>query len=198
MRERVKCFGRMLALCGALPFYLCFRLTGMLLGPAIAFEDMSQAISLLPGTMGAYIRRAFYARTLAECSQTCVISFGALFSDQRARVGENVYIGPRCDIGYAILEDDVLLGSGVHILSGKRQHFIDDLTRPIRVQGGEMQKVRVGSGAWVGNGAILMADVGRHTVVGAGAVVTADTEAYVIVGGNPARVIRERVHGANR
>jgi acetyltransferase-like isoleucine patch superfamily enzyme len=52
--------------------------------------------------------------------------------------------------------------------------------------------VRVGQGAWIGNGAIVMADVGRDAIVGAGAVVTTPIPDRAIAVGVPARVIRTR------
>lgn len=176
----------------ALPFLVWYRVEAALRDRSAALESCSQALSLLPGLPGQFIRRAFYRRTLARCSSTCVISFGVLFSDPLAEIGEHVYIGPNCDIGRAIIEDDVLLGSGVHILSGKRRHGIEDLSKPIRLQEGQLQSVRIGKGSWVGNGAIIMADVGPDAVVGAGSVVTRAVEARSIVAGNPATLIRRR------
>ena len=69
------------------------------------------------------------------------------------------------------IERDVLIGSGVHITSGRETHGTDDPTRPIREQEGNRTLVRIGAGSWIGSGAIIMADVGANAVVGAGAVV---------------------------
>jgi acetyltransferase-like isoleucine patch superfamily enzyme len=52
--------------------------------------------------------------------------------------------------------------------------------------------VRVGSGSWIGSGAVILADVGRNCVVGAGAVVTKALPDDVVAVGVPARVIRVR------
>jgi acetyltransferase-like isoleucine patch superfamily enzyme len=199
MKRFLKSIAEAIGLWMALPFLFWYWAEAALRGRRAALESCSQALSLIPGVPGLYIRRAFYRRTLARCSPTCVISFGVLFSDPLAQIGENVYIGPNCDIGRAIIEDDVLLGSGVHILSGKRQHFIEDLSKPIRLQGGQFHRVRIGRGSWVGNGAIIMADVGQDAVVGAKSVVTKAVEARSIVAGNPAKLIcrrEEAGHGA--
>jgi acetyltransferase-like isoleucine patch superfamily enzyme len=199
MRRFLKSIAEAISLLMALPFLLWYWAEAALRGRRAALESCSQALSLMPGLPGVYIRRAFYRRALARCSPTCVISFGVLFSDPLAQIGENVYIGSNCDIGRAIIEDDVLLGSGVHILSGKRQHLIDDPSRPIRLQGGQFHEVRIGRGSWIGSGAIIMADVGPDAVVGANSVVTRAVEAKSIVAGNPARLIRKREgahHGA--
>src|SRR5262249_46744680 len=144
------------------------------------------------GLLGRYLRRAFLARVLARCHRTAFIGFGTLFSKVGARVDENVYIGPRCHIGLAHLERDVLLAAGVHVRGGAQTTAPADPSRPIREQKGAPALVRIGAGAWVGSGAVVMADVGRGTVVGAGSVVTKPLPDGVVAAGVPARVIRSR------
>ncbi|HEV8206905.1 MAG TPA: acyltransferase, partial [Acidimicrobiia bacterium] len=55
----------------------------------------------------------------------------------------------------------------------------------------------IGSGSWLGHGAIVLggASIGEHVVVGAGAVVTGDLPDYSVAVGNPARVIRRYLTG---
>jgi acetyltransferase-like isoleucine patch superfamily enzyme len=157
-----------------------------------ALEGASELLGLVPGLAGKYLRRAFLARVLAGCHPTASIGFGALFSKAGASIGANVYIGPRCHIGLAALEADVLLAAGVHVTSGAQTHGFADLSRPIREQEGTPTCVRIGAGAWIGSAAVVMADVGRDTVVGAGAVVTKPLPDRVIAAGVPARVLRGR------
>jgi acetyltransferase-like isoleucine patch superfamily enzyme len=90
------------------------------------------------------------------------------------------------------IEQDVLIGSGVHITSGRDTHGTDDVTRPIREQEGRAELVRIGAGSWIGSGAIVMADVGTNCVIGAGAVVTKPIPDAVVAAGVPAGVIRPR------
>ncbi|MCX7681275.1 MAG: acyltransferase, partial [Anaerolineae bacterium] len=101
-------------------------------------------------------------------------------------------IGTFCWIGWADIGDDVMLGGHDVILSGGRHHGFDDLERPIREQQGEPVQIKIGDGAWIGNGAIIMADVAPGSVVGAGAVVTRTFEPNAVLAGVPARVIRWR------
>jgi acetyltransferase-like isoleucine patch superfamily enzyme len=77
-------------------------------------------------------------------------------------------------------------------MSGSRQHIFDDLDRPIQEQGGVFKKVTIGEDTWIGNSALIMADVGKKCIIGAGSVVTKDVEDFSIVAGNPAKVIRKR------
>ena len=158
---------------------------------------VSQLLSLLPGTAGSYLRAAFYRHAMQHCSQDVVIGFGTLFSQADTRIGSGVYIGPQCNIGSSKIGADCLIGSGVHILSGRHQHNLDRLDVPVRDQGGVFTTIALGEDTWVGNGAIIMASVGKHCVVAAGAVVTHPVNDYEIVSGNPAVVVRRRegAHG---
>ncbi len=52
--------------------------------------------------------------------------------------------------------------------------------------------IDIGSGVWVGGGAIILGGVriGSRAVIGAGSVVTRDVPETVFAAGNPCRVIR--------
>jgi acetyltransferase-like isoleucine patch superfamily enzyme len=78
------------------------------------------------------------------------------------------------------------------ITAGKNQHKFDFRDKLIRLQGGEFHRVRIGRDCWIGNGAIIMADVGEGSVIAAGSVVTKPIPPYSIAVGSPARVIGER------
>lgn len=189
-----------LATLAVVPSLLSYRLRGALMGRDRALEGSSQALSLVPGVLGQYLRRAFLARALASCDRTVTVEFGTMFSRAGARIGPNVYVGPRCHLGLVDLERDVLIGAGVHIPSGPETHGTADPSIPIREQPGRPRMVRIGAGSWIGSAAVVMADVGRDTVVGAGSVVSHPIPDRVVAAGVPARVIRDRqtaiVHSA--
>lgn len=194
IREGLKCVARVLATAAVLPLWLTFLLQRALIGRDRAVEHFSEVTSLLPGLSGRYLRRAFLALVLDECHPTATVCFGVLFSKAGARLGENVYVGPRCHLGLVTLERDVLLAAGVHVTSGARTHGMDP-TRPIRDQETAVSRVRVGAGAWVGSACVVMSDVGAGTVVGAGAVVTRPLPDNVVAAGVPATVLRARDAG---
>jgi virginiamycin A acetyltransferase len=192
LRTAAKATAFTLATVAVLPALVSFHVRSLLLGPDRALQGSSQALSLVPGLLGQYLRRAFFSRVLAHCGRGVVIEFGAIFSKVGARLEENAYVGPRCHIGLAHVERDVMLAAGVHVPSGARTHGTDDLEVPMREQPGERSVVRIGAGAWVGSNAVVLADVGRGAIVGAGAVVTAPVPEMAVVAGVPAKVIRSR------
>jgi acetyltransferase-like isoleucine patch superfamily enzyme len=195
MRRAVKGLARGLATAVVSPALLSFALRRLILGRDRALEGSTEALALLPGVAGEYLRRAFLMHTLEACHRTATIRFGTLFSRAGARLDAHVYVGPRCHLGWVHLEQDVLLGADVHVPSGPNLHGTADPDRPIRLQEGAPVQVRIGEGTWVGSGAIILADVGRHCVIGAGAVVTHPLEDFVVAAGIPARVIRHRRAG---
>jgi acetyltransferase-like isoleucine patch superfamily enzyme len=192
MREAVKRVVRVLAFVVVAPQLMSFAVRSWIVGRDRALEGSTQALAVVPGLVGQYLRRAFLAHAIASCHETAAISFGTIFSQTEARIDANVYIGAHCFLGLVHVERDVLVGSGVHITSGRKTHGTADPSTPIREQEGQRMLVRIGEGAWIGSAAVVMADVGRRSVVGAGAVVTQPIPDGVVAAGVPARVIRQR------
>ena len=191
-REAVKGCVRGIANLLILPLLLIHWLKVPLLGGDRALEGSSELLSLFPGLVGQYLRRAFLAWTIDYCHPSAAICFGTVFSKAGARIDENVYIGGHCHIGLVHVQRDVLIASGVHITSGARMHGADDVTKPIKEQEGVNTLVTIGQGSWIGSLAVVMADVGRDSIVGAGAVVTKPIPERVVATGVPATVIRSR------
>ena len=175
-----------------LPITISFILLGILLSRNAVFSAYSQVLSLLPGKSGALLRSGFYRFTTSYCHPNVLIGFGSLLSQYEVCLGKNTYIGPQCNIGKCKIGQDTLLGSGVHILSGKGQHNFEDLETPIKNQGGTFEQIELGDDCWLGNGAIVMANVGSHAIVAAGSVVIENVPEYAIVAGNPAKIIKMR------
>lgn len=192
MREGLKALAHALAWLAVTPSVVSWWLRARVIGADRAIEGSTQAWALVPGLCGQYLRRAFLARTLQSCARTATIEFGTLFSSASASIGDRAYIGPRCHLGWAIIEPDALLAAGVHVPSGAKTHGIADPFTPIRDQPSLKTPVRIGAGSWIGSAAIVMADVGRDTVIAAGAVVSKPIPDRAIAGGVPARILRHR------
>ena len=191
-REAAKSAAFWLASLVVAPALLSYHVRSSIIGPDRALEGSTQALALVPGILGQYLRRAFLARTLAFCDRTATVEFGTIFSRTSARIEAYAYVGPRCHLGSVHIERDVLLAAGVHVPSGPNTHGIDDLSTPIREQPGRPITIRIGSGSWIGSAAVVLADVGCDSVVGAGAVVTQPIPDRVLAAGVPARVLRSR------
>jgi len=192
MRRVLKASAFWMASAAVVPALLSYRTRAAVLGRDRALEGSTQALALVPGLVGQFLRRAFLTRVLAFCDRTVTVEFGTVFSRADARLDEHVYIGPRCHLGLVHLERDVLLAAGVHVPSGPDTHGFSDPAIPIREQPGSPRLVRIGAGAWIGSAAVVMADVGAGSVVGAGAVVTRPLPACVLAAGVPAKILRRR------
>lgn len=107
-------------------------------------------------------------------------------------IERGVYIGPQCNIGKCHIAENTLLGSGVHVLSGNKQHLISDLNIPVKDQGGIYEKIKIGTDCWIGNQATIISSVQDKSVVASASVVTKSFLPYSILAGNPACVIKSR------
>jgi acetyltransferase-like isoleucine patch superfamily enzyme len=113
-------------------------------------------------------------------------------------------IGDRCVIGRGshivahqslVIEDDVFTGPYVYITD--QNHSYADPEVPIGRQFPRNVPVRIGSGSWLGAGAVVLpgACIGRNVVVAAGAVVRGTVPDRCVVAGVPAQVVRRYVPG---
>lgn len=114
-------------------------------------------------------------------------------------IGNNVVIRPgtmlfadeRSPGSSIVIENDVLLGSGIHIYVNNHR-FVkhngkicqDDHTFP--------ENVILREGCWIGANVIILpgVEIGAYAIVGAGSVVTKTIPAGCVAVGNPAKVIR--------
>lgn len=114
-------------------------------------------------------------------------------------IGRRVVVRPGCMFfgisdtleDSIIIEDDVMIGAGVHIYINN--HRFDRVDIPLIDQGYYADApVTLKRGCWIGANAIILPGViiGENSVVGAGAVVTKSVPARCVVVGNPARVIK--------
>ncbi len=133
---------------------------------------------------GAEFRPYAYAVTCSKISlgNRVVIRPGTmLFADPREGGKGNI-----------IIEDDVLIGSGVHLYVANHKYGKKNV--PIYEQGHfEAKDIIVKKGSWIGANSIILAGVtvGENSIVGAGSIVTKNVPNNVIVAGSPAKIIKE-------
>ncbi|MEE4382500.1 MAG: acyltransferase [Pseudomonadales bacterium] len=195
MRSHLKDLFNLVALLLLAPCAALLRLFDVIgFGASEWFRFCSQMVALVPGIPGNYLRRAYYRWVLTECAADCQLSFGVLFSHREARVESGVYVGPYTLLGHVVLREGCLLGSRVSIVSGRQQHAFDSSSgRWLASDLSKFKEVEIGPYAWIGEGAIVMADIGAGSAVAAGSVVSAAIQDHVVVAGNPARFVRKLV-----
>lgn len=154
------------------------------------FTFCGHLLALMPGAPGVFLRRAFYRWTLDHCAESVTIEFGAFFSRRSAVLERGAYIGAYTVIGSATIGENCLIGSRASVLSGGHQHELLSSGVWSATTERSLQRITVGANTWVGEGAILMADVGSGCMIAAGAVVSAPVPPHVMVAGNPARFVR--------
>lgn len=113
-------------------------------------------------------------------------------------IGDRSVIGMRSGIvahESVVIGDDVWFGQEVYVTDAN--HGYQDPETPIGRQLGAHEPVRIGSGTWIGHGAVILpgTNLGRNVVVAAGSVVRGDIADHSVIGGVPARVIRRYVPG---
>jgi acetyltransferase-like isoleucine patch superfamily enzyme len=114
-------------------------------------------------------------------------------SDPVVSIGDRCLIGRGSGIvGHLSIEigDDVWTGHHVYITD--QNHGYDDPAIPISRQYQAERPIRIGSGSWLGHGAVVLpgAHIGRNVVIGANSVVTGVIPDHTVAVGAPARVVR--------
>lgn len=114
--------------------------------------------------------------------------------------GWSIQIGDRCNIGRGTgivgrvgieIGDDVTFAPNVYVTDHNHDYAEPDL--PIKVQWIIEEPVVIGSGCWLGIGAVILpgTQLGRNVAVAAGSVVRGVVPDCSVVAGMPARVIRQ-------
>jgi len=174
-----------------MPCLLRFAVLRRFVGEERAMSLVSERAARCPGLSGLYLRQALYHRLLARMGRDIHFGYQTLLSKPAAKIGDRVYLGRFCTVGWVEIADDVRIADGVQLLSGAHHHGSSE-------QGIDLQKIthrpiRIGKGAWIGANAVVMADVGEGAIVGAGAVVTRPVPAHATVVGVPARSIDKQL-----
>lgn len=108
------------------------------------------------------------------------------------RPGTMLFADTKINGAKILIEDDVLIGSGVHFYTGN--HAFENIHIPIIDQGhSQSRDVIVSRGSWIGANVIILPGVmiGENSVIGAGSVVTKSLPDGVVAVGNPAKIIKK-------
>lgn len=192
VRAVIKGVASALALALMAPLALTCKIEALISDRNDWYLFWAQTLSLAPGLPGRFLRRGFYHLTLQKCSMSCDIGFLSYFNDRRSEVGAGAYVGFGVALGLVSIGEGCLIGSRVSVLNGGRQHELGPDGRLTSFDWANAQRVRLGEHTWIGEGAILMADVGRYCVVGAGGVISQPIPDGSVVVGNPPRLVRKQ------
>ena len=177
----------------AMPHLVGYWVSVWLMDRQRALVGASERIGRIPGYVGIYARRAFYRRVLARVGRDVYVGYMSFFSKSQATLGDRVYVGRFCSIGWANIGNDVMLADGVQISSGGQQHGLETQDgKTLHDNEPNSERIIIEDGAWLGAGAIVMADVGSGAIVAAGAVVTRPIPARSRVAGVPARPLESK------
>ncbi len=187
LRRTAKYAVFLVALVVVSPLLLLAWLEKRLTGSEAIYVTFAQLLSIMPGPIGHYLRAAYYFGTLEDCSWQVHIGFGSLFTHRATRVAAKVSTGAYCVIGHAVIGEGVRMASRVSIPSGKRQHLDNNGQLSVETN---YERLSIGSDAWLGEAATIIAHVGERSIVSAGAVVINDVPSDSVVGGNPAKVLK--------
>src|SRR5262249_38776584 len=139
-----------------------FHLSRAIIGEDRALLGLSERLARRPGYLGIYLRAATYRFIVEQSSPDVHIGFGTLLSRREATLGDHVYIGRYCSLGWVNIDRGVRLADLVAVPSGAHTHLVSasapDLTSQAEPR---FRPVRIGEGTWVGTQAVLLADVGR-------------------------------------
>ncbi len=171
------------------PLIIIAKLEEWITGNENFFAGIGQFLALFPGKVGKSLRLGYYFCTLEKCAYDAYFGFGVLIPHRGTRIGYRVVIGAYSIIGTVTLEDDVLIASRVSIPSGKYQHVPEDEEKLITEAELKFSRIIIGKNTWIGEGALVLANVGENCTIAAGSVVMKDVKPNCKVAGNPARVI---------
>ena len=107
-----------------------------------------------------------------------------------AIIEDRVSIGNYAIIGAVHIKSGCEIGSRVSIPSGKKQHAKNGEGKWTAFVPSETIQITIQNDVWIGEGAIVMADVGRGSLVGAGSVVVDPIPESVVAAGNPSKVVK--------
>lgn len=149
-------------------------------------------------TVTNVMRARLYRKLLKHAGRNLVIGRHVILSaPKKISIGNNVFINVGCILhaeGGLSIGDDTKIGPYTTIWTSN--HIFDRTDIPFRTQGDRDAPVAIGRDVWIGAGVAIVAGVtiGEGAVVGAGSIVTRDIAPYSVAVGNPARVIRSRLH----
>lgn len=160
------------------------------LGRGVTLEDdvKIDALSREGVALGDHVSIGRFS--VIECSGVITHLGRGFQMGANSNLGDYNFVGAA---GGVRIGANVLIGQGVRFHS--ENHLFSRTDLPIKAQGVSHQGIVVEDDVWLGSGVILLdgVRVGQGAVVAAGSVVVKDVPAYAVAGGAPAQVIKYRL-----
>jgi acetyltransferase-like isoleucine patch superfamily enzyme len=156
----------------------------------VVSRTMKLSAQLNTSTDFDQVRKLLTEITGSEVDETTTVAIPFFTNFGRfITIGKRVYVNHACtflDMGGITLEDDVLIGPKVNLVT--ENHPLDPVNRRALI----CKPIVIKRNAWIGAAATILPGVtiGENAVVAAGAVVSKDVPANTVVGGVPAKVIK--------
>jgi acetyltransferase-like isoleucine patch superfamily enzyme len=153
-------------------------------------QTMKLSAELNISTDTDQVRKLLTEITGSEVDETTTLAIPFYTNFGRfIKIGKRVYINHACsflDMGGITLEDDVLIGPKVNLIT--ENHPLDLVDRRALIS----KPILIKRNAWIGAAATILPGVtiGENSVVAAGAVVSKDVPANTVVGGVRAKIIK--------
>jgi virginiamycin A acetyltransferase len=148
-----------------------------------------ELLSVFPTFVGEFLRLSYYCSCCSGVSPDVCFMLGSVLAHREVVIGSGTVIGYYSIIGKAEIGENVLIAPHVSVLSGKYQQGQPSDRREGKFGEGYYQTVHIGRNSWIGQCAIIMAEVGENCTVGSGSVVCKKVEDNTTVMGNPARKV---------
>jgi acetyltransferase-like isoleucine patch superfamily enzyme len=156
----------------------------------VVSRTMKLSAQLNTSTDFDQVRKLLTEITGSEVDETTTVAIPFFTNFGRfITIRKRVYVNHACtflDMGGITLEDDVLIGPKVNLVT--ENHPLDPVNRRALI----CKPIVIKRNAWIGAAATILPGVtiGENAVVAAGAVVSKDVPANTVVGGVPAKVIK--------
>ena len=138
-------------------------------------------------------KQALLKEMFAEIGDNCYIEtpFHANFGGKKVHFGNHVYANfnlTLVDDEAIFVGDNVKIGPNVMICTAAHPILPELRSKMYQFN----LPVHIGTGVWIGAGAVILpgVSIGENSVIGAGSVVTKDIPANVVAVGNPCKVLR--------
>jgi glycosyltransferase involved in cell wall biosynthesis/acetyltransferase-like isoleucine patch superfamily enzyme len=152
-------------------------------------SSCKELLSAIPTIVGEYLRLGYYWAVCKGVSPDASLTYGAMIAHRDTIIRRGAAIGSFTIIGYADIGENVQIASRVSIISGKYQHGLPQDRAAGGVPVAHFDKIHIGKNSWIGQHAIIMANIGENCTIGAGSVVYKDVPSNSTFIGNPARKV---------